>query len=73
MGQGRARQQERLTANAAFNHVVGLPTKDKQEYPLFDYEQLLYDSLLTSEGSFNFKEKHLFVKKATGIGGLSLC
>ena len=34
--------------------------------PLFDYEQLLYDSLLNKEGSF--KDKHLFVKKATGIG-----
>ena len=49
-----------------FNHVVGLPTKDKREMPLFDYEQLLYDSLLNKEGSF--KDKHLFVKKATGIG-----
>jgi hypothetical protein len=27
-----------------FNHVVGVPTKDKQEYPLFDYEKILYDS-----------------------------
>lgn len=56
-----------------FNDIVGRPTKDKQEFPLFDYEQLLYDSLLTNEGSFNFKQKHLFVKKATGIVILSLC
>ena len=49
-----------------FNHVFGLPTKDGKEYPLFDYEKILYDSLLTNEGSF--KDKHLWVKKATGLG-----
>ena len=29
-------------------------------------KRLLYDSLLTNEGSF--KDKHLWVKKATGLG-----
>ena len=33
---------------------------------MFDYERILYDSLLTNEGSF--KDKHLWVKKATGLG-----
>ena len=72
------RQQASSTktnGNCCFNHVVGLPTKDKREFPLFDYEQLLYDSLLTNEGSFNFnfKDKHLWVKKATGLGVTELC
>ena len=67
------RPTRRQVGYAAFNDIVGRPTKDKQEFPLFDYEQLLYDSLLTNEGSFNFKQKHLFVKKATGIVILSLC
>jgi hypothetical protein len=49
-----------------FNHIVGLPVKDNVEYPLFDYEKTLYDSLLTIDGSF--KDKHLWVKKATGLG-----
>jgi hypothetical protein len=49
-----------------FQHVVGLPTKDKKEYPLFDYEKILYDSLMSDDGSF--KDKHLWVKKATGLG-----
>ena len=45
------RQQAAATnGKCCFNHVVGLPTKDKKEYPLFDYE------------------KHLWVKKATGLG-----
>ena len=45
--------------NCCFNHVCGLPTKDKEEYPLFDYEKLLYDSLMSVDGSF--KDKHLWV------------
>jgi hypothetical protein len=49
-----------------FNHIVGLPVKDNKEYPLFDYEKLLYDSLLNVDGSC--KDKHLWVKKATGLG-----
>jgi hypothetical protein len=37
-----------------------------KEYPLFDYEKILYDSLMSVVGSF--KDKHLWVKKATGLG-----
>ena len=44
----------------------GLPTKDKKEYPLFDYEKILYDSLMSVDDTF--KDKHLWVKKATGLG-----
>src|ERR671923_217713 len=39
---------------------------------MFDYEKLLYDSLLIQDFSNplqnNFKDKHLWVKKATGLG-----
>jgi hypothetical protein len=52
--------------NCCFNHVVGLPTKDKKEYPLFDYEKILYDILMSIDGSF--KDKHLWVLKSTGLG-----
>ena len=53
------KQEEYIRTNGQcrFNHVRGLPTKDKKEYPLFDYERILYDTLLTNEGSF--KDKHL--------------
>jgi hypothetical protein len=58
--------------DCCFNHIIGLPTKDKQEKPLFDYERLLYDSLLTPDFynplRHTFKLKHLWVKKATGLG-----
>jgi hypothetical protein len=43
-----------------FNHAIGLPQKDGQAMPLFDYEQMLYDTLQTN--------KHVWIKKATGLG-----
>jgi hypothetical protein len=58
--------------DCCFNHIIGLPRKDGIEKSIFDYEKLLYDSLLTAEfynpSKHNFKEKHLWVKKATGLG-----
>jgi hypothetical protein len=58
--------------DCCFNHIICLPKKDSEEKPLFDYEKLLYDSLLSPE-FYNplqhiFKHKHLWVKKATGLG-----
>jgi hypothetical protein len=43
-----------------FNHRIGLPRKNGVEFPLFDYEQLLYNELQ--------KHKHIWIKKATGLG-----
>jgi hypothetical protein len=59
--------------DCCFNHIVGLPTKGRIEKPIFDYEKLLYDSLLYNEHSnilnhHGFKHKHLWVKKSTGLG-----
>jgi hypothetical protein len=58
--------------DCCFNHIIGLPTKDGIEKSIFDYEKLLYDSLLIPEfyndSKHNFKHKHLWVKKATGLG-----
>ena len=55
-----------------FNHVIGLPKKEAVEKPIFDYEKLLFDCLLDNNYSNNlnhtFKHKHLWVKKATGLG-----
>jgi hypothetical protein len=66
-----------------FNHIIGLPAKDGAEKPIFDYERMLYDALLkpaylnskpTNPSTMPntiahpFKVKHLFVKKATGLG-----
>ena len=43
-----------------FNHAIGLPQKNGQSCPLFDYEQLVFDTLHT--------HKHVWIKKATGLG-----
>ena len=64
--QEHRQQAQASNGNCCFNHIVGLPQKDKQEYPLFDYEKILYDSLMSFDVSF--KDKHLWVKKATGLG-----
>ena len=43
-----------------FNHAIGLPQKNGIAMPLFDYEQMLFDTLQSN--------KHVWVKKATGLG-----
>jgi hypothetical protein len=60
--------------DCCFNHNIGLPTKAGVQKPIFDYEKILYDSLLLNEYSnsnglnHTFKQKHLWVKKSTGLG-----
>jgi hypothetical protein len=62
----------RTKGDCCFNHIIGLPRKDGIEKSIFDYEKLLYDSLLIPEfyndSKHDFKHKHLWVKKATGLG-----
>jgi hypothetical protein len=64
--QEHLRLAQKTNEHCCWNHVVGLPQKDSVEYPIFDYEKLLYDALMSVNGSF--KDKHLWVKKATGLG-----
>ena len=53
-------------ADCCFNHAIGLPTKYLTDigrdihFRLFDYEQMLYQRL--------YQYKHLWIKKATGLG-----
>src|SRR3954449_8055729 len=46
----------RTKGECCFNHIIGLPTKEGLEKPIFDYQELLYEAL------------HLWIKKATGLG-----
>jgi len=61
-------ESSKTKGNCCFNHIVGLPRKNRHEFPLFDYEKLLYNSLLIPEFHNplhqDFKDKHLWVKKA---------
>src|SRR5262245_23821813 len=46
-----------------WNHIVGLPVKDGKEYPLFDYEQTLFNALMYDiGGEHRYQNKHLWVK-----------
>ena len=78
------RQEDIKTkGDCCFNHIIGLPTKERVQKPLFDYERMLYKALLVphylnskpaspstepDNVAHNFKLKHLWVKKATGLG-----
>jgi hypothetical protein len=54
--------------DCCFNHIIGLPTKEGAQRLIFDYQKLLYDDLQIQDIDQNFKQKHLWVKKATGLG-----
>jgi hypothetical protein len=60
------RLAEGTNEQCCFNHICGLPRKDGVDHPLYDYEKILYDNLIEINNSF--KDKHLWVKKATGLG-----
>ncbi|HYZ50989.1 MAG TPA: hypothetical protein VE593_08880, partial [Nitrososphaeraceae archaeon] len=48
----------RTDGNCCFNHIIGLPQKDGIDKPLYDYEQTIFDALITPNGN-----KHLWIKK----------
>ena len=58
-------KQEDIRTNGycCFNHIICLPQKDGIDKPLYDYEQIIFDSLVTQTSN-----KHLWIKKATGLG-----
>jgi hypothetical protein len=62
----------RTNGDCCFNHIIGLPKKNGKQKPIFDYEKIIYEALLESDKEVEkanfFKQKHLWVKKATGLG-----
>jgi hypothetical protein len=56
-------QDIRTDGDCCLNHIIGLPQKDGNDKPLYDYEEIIYDSLIGNGSS-----KHLWIKKATGLG-----
>jgi hypothetical protein len=64
-------KQEDIKTNGdcCFNHIIGLPSKDAVDQPLYDYEKIIFDSLVTQNGNVgSYNKKHLWIKKATGLG-----
>jgi hypothetical protein len=58
----------RIDDNCCFNHIIDLPQKDGNDKPLYDYEQIIFDSPVTHCGNTNSNSKHIWIKKATGLG-----
>jgi hypothetical protein len=59
----------RTSGGCCFNHIIGLPQKEGIDKPLYDYEKIIFDSLVTQNGSsYSCGNKHLWIKKATGLG-----
>ena len=46
--------------DCCFNHAIGLPEKWDRFLPIFDWQKMLYDTLL--------EHKHIWIKKSTGLG-----
>ena len=43
----------RTDGECCFNHIIGLPQKDGNDKPLYDYEKIAFDSLVTQSGNSN--------------------
>ncbi len=59
------REDINTNGDCCFNHIIGLPQKEGHDKPLYDYQQIIFDSLFTGNGNAN---KHIWIKKATGLG-----
>jgi len=48
----------RTNGDCCFNHIIGLPQNDGVDKPLYNYEKIIFDSLVTLNGwSFSFWTK----------------
>ncbi len=66
-------EDTRTNGDCCFNHIIGLPEKNTIDKPLYDYEKMVFDSLIvspydTKKSNSNSSNKHLWIKKATGLG-----
>jgi hypothetical protein len=53
--------------NCCFNHIIGLPQKDGIDKPFYGYEGIIFDCLVTQDGTASSENKHLWINKATGL------
>jgi hypothetical protein len=59
----------RTNGDCCFNHIIDLSQKNGVDKPLYDYERIIFNSLVTQTGNVNpSNKKHLWIKKATGLG-----
>jgi hypothetical protein len=56
-------EDAKTNGDCCFNHIIGLPQKEETDKPLYDYQQIIFESLVAQNGN-----RHLWIKKATGLG-----
>jgi hypothetical protein len=61
-------EDSRTNGECCFNHIIGLPQKDGNDKPFYNYEKIIFDSLVTHDGNTNSYGKHIWIKKAAGLG-----
>jgi hypothetical protein len=63
-------KQEDIRTNGycCFNHIIGLPQKNSVDKPLYEYQRIIFDALVTQSGNTNSYGKYLWINKATGLG-----
>jgi hypothetical protein len=54
----------RTNGDCCFNHIIGLLQKDGHDKPLHDYEEIIFDCLVTHDGNTSSYSKHLWVNIA---------
>jgi hypothetical protein len=47
------REDIRTNGDCCFNHIIGLPQKDGVDKPLYDYQRMIFDYLVTQNGNAN--------------------
>jgi hypothetical protein len=50
----------KTNGDCCFNHIIGLPVKNGKEYPFFDYEELIFNTIEANQ--------NIWIKKARGLG-----
>ena len=53
-------EDSRAHGYCCFNHIIGLPIKNAKEYPMFDYEKIIFDAVE--------QHQNIWIKKARGLG-----
>ncbi|HEX7818394.1 MAG TPA: hypothetical protein VF419_03355 [Nitrososphaeraceae archaeon] len=53
-------QYEKTNGCCCFNHLLSLPSKDGIQYPLFDFQAIIFDTVE--------RNQYVWIKKARGIG-----
>lgn len=72
MGYGATQKDIRTGGKCCFNHWIDLPRKGGTERPIYDYQKIPFDALFVPDSNNPTKNptqhKHLWIKKATGLG-----